>query len=72
MEFGPKTTWDLKLALALIGGLSVATGWTKFVDATYVAWAKDILVLSSIALTFMVTGTARPAATPTDTGRAPR
>lgn len=60
---GPRTTWDLTIAIIVLQGLNVASLYTGWLGSTGAAWAAAILGTSSTVLTFMVTGIFRPAAT---------
>lgn len=60
---GPRTTWDLSIAIVVLQGLNVAALWTNVLGPTWGMAASVFLGVASATLTFMVTGILRPAPT---------
>ena len=62
MQFGPRTTYDLTIAIIVLQGLNVGALWSGFVGPTWGAALSVFCGIASSVLTFMVTGIFRPAA----------
>lgn len=60
MQLGPRTLWDLNLALVIITVAVVYISWTDYIGVFWAKALKDSLLAIYIIITFIVTGVRPP------------